>query len=200
MFEYRRLGELLLAENMITREQLVEALQAQIMTGQRLGEILVFMGALDEDAMAKVLATQYGLDQVDVRKLTPQPEALALVEAWFAVTHLLLPVELTEDALKCVIADPLDILSTDAISQRTGKSLRLALATPTALHHAIVKAYGLQSKELPDATGAMKRLVAVSGSRKPRLQKDRETLLEALSLIEGGLAEPNTSKRSRKAA
>ena len=56
-----RLGELLIKENLITAEQLQEALAAQKGKGGRLGYNLTQMGFLSEDDLTKFLSKQYGV-------------------------------------------------------------------------------------------------------------------------------------------
>ncbi|MCI0672827.1 MAG: general secretion pathway protein GspE, partial [Myxococcaceae bacterium] len=50
-----RLGDRLLAEKLITQEQLQEALAAQVVHGGRLGTNLVELGRLKEEDLARVL-------------------------------------------------------------------------------------------------------------------------------------------------
>src|SRR4051794_26558745 len=63
-----RLGDLLVSQNLIDLEQLAAALERQgVDRNQRLGEILLEIGALDEPALARVLGDQHGLEVVDLR-------------------------------------------------------------------------------------------------------------------------------------
>jgi hypothetical protein len=55
------LGGLLLAQGLITAEELAEALAAQQKSGKRLGEILVESGLVSKLALARALALQYGV-------------------------------------------------------------------------------------------------------------------------------------------
>jgi type IV pilus assembly protein PilB len=58
----KRLGSLLVEEQMITEDQLQEALQSQKKTGDQLGEALVKLGYISEEALYRFLAVQNGLD------------------------------------------------------------------------------------------------------------------------------------------
>lgn len=53
-----RIGEMLLAENVITRDQLDEALKVQERDGGRLGVILVKLGFVESKVLADYLARQ----------------------------------------------------------------------------------------------------------------------------------------------
>ena len=59
----RRLGELLLKDNIITREQLTTALRRQKRSGESLGEILVAEGFVEEDFLRRYLEEQRNLEQ-----------------------------------------------------------------------------------------------------------------------------------------
>jgi general secretion pathway protein E len=56
-----RLGELLIARNLISEQDLNRALDFQQRFGGKLGAVLIRMGALSEDALLEVLAAQLGM-------------------------------------------------------------------------------------------------------------------------------------------
>ena len=59
----KKLGEILIAQGLITNEQLVEALQVHKRTGVSLVTVLVKLGYITEDDLTSVLGTQIQLDQ-----------------------------------------------------------------------------------------------------------------------------------------
>jgi type IV pilus assembly protein PilB len=54
-----RLGELLVREKLVSREQLDKALQEQKQSGTRIGYNLVKLGFIQETELTKILARQY---------------------------------------------------------------------------------------------------------------------------------------------
>src|SRR5678810_272038 len=58
----KRLGSLLVEEQLITEEQLQEALVAQKSTGDPVGEALVKLGHITEESLYRFLAIQHGLE------------------------------------------------------------------------------------------------------------------------------------------
>ena len=86
---WRQLGEILVSRGFVTREQLVQALERQSLTGERLGEALVGQGAISKFELAGSLAEQAslvespgeeeGATSADVVELVPRLEA-ALAE------------------------------------------------------------------------------------------------------------------------
>jgi hypothetical protein len=79
-----RLGEQLVAEGLITPEQLADALTRQGSSGQRIGTTLVDLGALNANALVDALARRmnvkgcvlrHGLIDPQVAKCIPKEEA-----------------------------------------------------------------------------------------------------------------------------
>ena len=63
-----RLGDLLVREGLITREQLEKALQEQRQNGTRVGYNLVKLGFIQETELTKMLARQYKMPAVDLSR------------------------------------------------------------------------------------------------------------------------------------
>jgi hypothetical protein len=87
---WRQLGEILVSRGFVTREQLVQALERQRLTGERLGEALVGQGVISKFELAGSLAEQASLAEAPVQPegepapvvhLTPRIEAPAEPEA-----------------------------------------------------------------------------------------------------------------------
>ena len=70
-----RLGDLLVAEMIITDDQLQLALQQQRQTGRKLGTTLVDLGFIGEEQLLKFLAQQLNIPFFDLSKLTIQTQA-----------------------------------------------------------------------------------------------------------------------------
>jgi type IV pilus assembly protein PilB len=104
--ERERLGELLVREGLVTREQLTRALEEQRTTGMRLGYCLVKQGAIAETALTKTLARQFRMPAVDLSKFEVDPRIIKLVPNEVATKHLVLPLKRDGRTLTVAIADP----------------------------------------------------------------------------------------------
>jgi type IV pilus assembly protein PilB len=104
--ERERLGELLVREGLVTREQLMRALEEQRATGMRLGYCLVKQGAIQETALTKTLARQFRMPAVDLSKFEVDARILKLVPADVATKHLVLPLKREGRTLTVAVADP----------------------------------------------------------------------------------------------
>jgi type IV pilus assembly protein PilB len=137
----QRLGELLLQTNLLGYEQLIEALQLlQVEGGQPLGRILVERGNLDERDLARTLAMQQSLDYVDLRQVTPDPEATALLDEETARALVAVPISLDLDRVVVAIADVGDDVL-DKLAAAIHRPVTLAVAAPSDIMRAIGNSY-----------------------------------------------------------
>ena len=75
----RWLGDTLLNAGLVTRQQLDEALAVQNSTGQKLGQALVSLGYLSDNALLQTLCADAGIPYLNEAELQPQPDAVALI-------------------------------------------------------------------------------------------------------------------------
>jgi len=104
-----RLGDVVLAEGLITREQLQRALDEQRQNGTRVGYNLVKLGFLQELDLVRCLARQYKLPAVDLTKVEVDPKVAKLIPSDIAMKHLVLAVKREGRTLTVAMADPTDL-------------------------------------------------------------------------------------------
>src|SRR2546427_728824 len=139
------LGQILLDEKMVSREQLDRAIQMQHRSGGHLGRILVEQGALSEQQLAKVLSIQWGMPYVELASLEIDPDVVKVVPQHLAHRHKVLAIEKTRKKLKLAISDPLNVVAFDDVRLVTGLEIEPVVAAeqdvmtpPKALQAAIV--------------------------------------------------------------
>jgi type IV pilus assembly protein PilB len=139
--EARRLGEVLVQKELLTHAQLSETLLQQSASGKRIGTLLVELGLVDERELVHALAEQLGLETVDLGKLVPQPEALALVPESVARSLMAIPVRLHAGRLDVAVADPVDHTVQERLRATARHQVRLLIAPPTEIRRAIDSSY-----------------------------------------------------------
>jgi general secretion pathway protein E/type IV pilus assembly protein PilB len=151
-----RIGDRLVASGLISADQLNVALQEKKVTGRMLGEVLVELGFLKEDALTEFLAESSGFDLFDPKHTILDGEALALIEKAVAVKHQVLPVSIVDDTAVIAMADPYDILAMDTLRRLLPKNMNIKplVTTHKVLSEAIDAAYGYASS----ITGILKEL------------------------------------------
>jgi type IV pilus assembly protein PilB len=101
-----RIGDLLVREGLITKEQLDKALQEQKQNGTRVGYNLVKLGFIPETELTKMLARQYKMPAVDLSKFTVDPKIAKLIPGEMALKNLVLPLKRDGRTLTVAMADP----------------------------------------------------------------------------------------------
>ncbi len=178
--DYQRLGEILVSKGLLNEDRLSQALASQRTSGSRLGEVLSAMGWLSEENLAKALAQQFDYGYMEVEDLEADAEALRLVSGRWSLAKLILPIKLLEGTLEVVIADPIDVESTDELRIRTGMPLLINVAKASTLRNAIIRSYTLELESKPKRT--------INKRVKVDHQVDKDALLNALDRMMRGAA------------
>jgi general secretion pathway protein E len=112
----RPLGEILLAHGVISADKLSEALAAQAERGGRLGEVLVSMKACSEEQVLKALAAQLELPyQMRLATDEVSPELVKQVPINFAKQARVMPLRMEDGSVVLAMADPLDTGAVDSV-------------------------------------------------------------------------------------
>jgi type IV pilus assembly protein PilB len=156
----RRLGEVLVAGQVLTEAQLDEALRVQREDKgrrRRLGEVITALGLADEVQIARALSDQLGLPFLDLGSMPIPDETLAVLPRNVALRHGAVPVTLAHDVLTVALADPTNVLALDDIRLATKlASVRTAVATASDVQEAVNRYYGgTSSSGVGDTFGAL---------------------------------------------
>ncbi len=136
-----RLGELLIRDGLLTRDQLNKALHEQTINGQRLGLTLVKMGLVPETSVVKILARQHRMPAVDLARFDVDPKLLKLIPADLASKHTVLPLKRDGRQLTVAIADPTNLGVVDDLKFITRYDILPVLAGEYSMRAAIEKHY-----------------------------------------------------------
>jgi type II secretory ATPase GspE/PulE/Tfp pilus assembly ATPase PilB-like protein len=135
------LGQTLLADGVITPAQLDQALAQQRSSGALLGEILLTLNYITEEALARALSREAGVPYQSVDGIMPDPNAVALVPEMFARQHMLAPVALSNGALKILQSNPFDVLALDELQRIVNRPLSVLCGTSQHVLNLIERCY-----------------------------------------------------------
>src|SRR5581483_55129 len=141
----RRLGDLLVAEGLLTGEQLARALTEQKNTSEKLGSILVRLNLVNEEQLIGFLSRQYGIPSITLSQLDIDPEVLQLVPAAIAKKYEILPVKRAGNSLTLAMADPTNVFALDDIAFMTNLQVMPVVASQAAIRKAIDRNYDSQA-------------------------------------------------------
>ena len=128
-----RLGELLLENQLITSEQLTNALAEQKRSGRKLGRVLTDLGLVKEEKLHEVLAQHLQIPFVDVRQLTLDRNAVRLLPEALARRFRALVLQSDARGLLIGMADPTDLFGYDELAAKLKQPLRVALVKESDL-------------------------------------------------------------------
>jgi type IV pilus assembly protein PilB len=125
----KSLGEILVGWGVLTPAQLEQATQVAKGSGKRLSDALVELGFAKEDAVAKGLATQFGMEFVDLTGSGIAKQInLKLIPDDLIKKHLILPIDKTSGRLKLIIHDPMDLELLDMLRFRLNTEIEPRVA------------------------------------------------------------------------
>lgn len=138
------LGALLLKRNLITEQQLKEALSIQKEQGhrQRLGEILVQNKIITEAQLLEALARQLRLAFVrSVNDREIPEDLLKKIPTRFAKKYLILPIRYIGEEVEIVTSEPLNTSVLDDVRILLERPIRVAVSTSSVITEAINRSY-----------------------------------------------------------
>lgn len=144
------LGETLIETGQINAEQLEEALELQRKQNRKqyrkLGEILVDEGIVAPEEIAAALSLQLNMPIIDLKLHVVQPYALRLVSEKLARKHTLVPLDVIDDSLVVVMADPGDIRAIEDVAAQAKMRVQPTVGIPAQIQEAIDLNYKAQAE------------------------------------------------------
>src|SRR5438552_1589577 len=137
----RLLGDLLVAEGLITEAQLRQALAEQKGKTEKLGSILARLGFITEEQLIGFLSRQYGIPSITLTNIDVDTETLRLVPAPIARKYEILPVKRIGGTLTLAMADPTNVFALDDIAFMTSLQILPVVAPQATIRKAIEKHY-----------------------------------------------------------
>lgn len=136
-----RIGEQLIHEGLVTREQLSKALDDARSNGTRVGYSLVKLGFLGEQDLVRALARQHRIPAVDLERVKLDPKILKLVPTDIAIKHQVLPLRRVGRTLTVAMANPTDLGVLDDLKFVTRLDIEPVIAGDFSLRKIIEKEY-----------------------------------------------------------
>jgi len=144
----RRLGEILIDEGVITKDQLNIALTEQKKVHEPIGKILVSLGFATEAIMRSALGEALEQDSVDLSRVVPDPDAIKMINSETARKHKVIPLNFdpVRSTLTIAMSDTFNLFSLDRIRIQIGQHIELipVLAGEVEISNAVDQFYGYE--------------------------------------------------------
>jgi type IV pilus assembly protein PilB len=136
-----RIGDQLVQESLITRDQLTKALDDARNGGTRVGYSLVKLGFLNEQDLVRALARQHRIPAVDLERVKLDPKVLKLVPTDIAVKHQVLPLRRVGRTLTVAMSNPTDLGVIDDLKFITRLDIEPVIAGDFTLKKVVEREY-----------------------------------------------------------
>lgn len=135
------LGQLLINEGLVTQEQVKLARETQV--GLRIDQALVKLGVVTEDAVLKAVASELGMEYIDLKDIQVDTDLLAKFPTSSIYRHSLLPLYRQNGHIVVATGDPLNLEGLDELSTMTGLRLEPVLTRSGELNNRINELLGV---------------------------------------------------------
>lgn len=162
-----KLGEALVKDSLITREQLKLALERQVIFGGRIGTNIVELGILTEKDLSAFLSRYFKIPAVDPAMISSvDPEIIACISRELAEKYRIVPFKKDRNRLHVAMLEPRSMKNVDEIRFITGYDIIPYAITELRMLYALEKYYGME-RDL--------RYISVFGKEEEREATKEET-------------------------
>jgi len=138
-----KLGKALVEKGLLSKEDLKEVSAAARQTYRPLAFVLVDRNLVSETEVLTVLASQHGLEFVDLKDTQIDEAAVKSISAKVASHYRIMPVKLESDVLTVAVSNPLDMSSIEDIETNMGCRVERVLACRGDIIEALQRWYGV---------------------------------------------------------
>lgn len=148
LYNYLKIGEILVKQKNITPSDLNNALKMQEKTcGKKLGAILIESNHITENILLKALSDQLNIQAVDLDNYYFDPDAARLLSEATVRKTCCMPLRIRDDRILVAMDDPLNIFHVEDVEAETGKKAEIVLACKSQIMNSIEKHMGRRSAE-----------------------------------------------------
>lgn len=140
---WKRLGDLLIDEGLITHDQLKAALDEQKKDGGRLGGVLVQLRFVTDQQISEALGRQYNVGVFNLDTAEIDANTLRVISPQIAQKFQVIPVRREGKNLFLAMANPVDVYTLEDIKFATGYNVVPLVASENLMAQAIEKFYGV---------------------------------------------------------
>ncbi|MCC5947375.1 MAG: Flp pilus assembly complex ATPase component TadA [Nitriliruptoraceae bacterium] len=135
----RNLGQILVDRGLISDQQLRDAEDQQRATNRSLGRVLVDSSMVTEKDLVAALATQIGLEFVDLDSAEVDARAATMLSDTIMRRHGVLPIAFEDGKLVVAMSDPSNVVAIDDVRTITKMEVKAVVATKDDVTSAIAK-------------------------------------------------------------
>jgi type IV pilus assembly protein PilB len=171
-----KLGEILIRQNLLTPDQLKEAVENQRRNNLGLSASLVGLGLVSEQQITSALSKQYGVPAIDFTTVEIDENVTRLVPREVAQKYCVVPVARRGATLTLAMADPANVYAMDDIKFVTGFTIEPVVASELSVRQAIERGYGgVRALDLHTGKEVLSPLAEAALNRPLQKKKEKPT-------------------------
>ncbi|NLM16339.1 MAG: Flp pilus assembly complex ATPase component TadA [Candidatus Riflebacteria bacterium] len=179
--EKKRLGDILTDCNLITAEQVAEALKYQKANDIRLGEALIELGFVTEDDIIWALGNQLNLSCIHLNMDIIDPEVVPMISPEFALQYRIIPLYRAGNQLNVCMTDPLDSRPIEYLEKKYSVNVSVSIAKAKDFEAVYPLLYGQSASANGDMPPQIEALG--EGDMHAESEKDLQTPDKVLNYI-----------------
>lgn len=176
------IGQILLQEQLITQDQLEQALVIQKEKGARLGDVLIDEGFVSEIEFTKALAKRLKITYVNLDDTVIKEKAARLITRGIAEKYNAIPVDIQGNHLIVAMSDPMNFFAAEDIKLLTGMEVEQVIASKGQIEDAIENIYAKQFA-YEAAEDVSKEFEIVTQSDIQSIENDMESRVDSAPVV-----------------
>ncbi len=141
-----RIGDILVAQQIITQDQLMEALAEQKNTGFKLGRQLIALGLVDENTLLNILSEQLNYPFIELKHYRYNRDLVQTLPETVARRYRVIVLKDEPDGILLGMSDPTDIFGLDEIQNLMNRPIKPAVVREDELLDILDVAYSRASE------------------------------------------------------
>ena len=181
------IGQLLVENGQISEEELAEVLkQAEDIT-EPVGTVLLRLGLINEENLKTVLELHFGVNYLDLKKVSPDSDLIPLLPSKFVLQHDIVPVQQSGNRLTLAMVTPTDSLGLKKAKEYVkDKQINIVVCSDDGFQDFVNRAYPQKQSKQTESQSEFSKFARTRGSGKEILAESFEGAIDdnrALALL-----------------
>ncbi len=146
----KQVADLFVEQHVLQPSQAEDVLNEAYLNGKTIAQAMVDGGFVDENGFYRTIAEALGAEYIDLTDTEILPAILKLIPSGLARLHRALPVGLSRNTLRIVLADPLDPHAAEDLRFALGKDIDVVVAPTEQIEERIKEHYGADTASMEE--------------------------------------------------
>jgi type IV pilus assembly protein PilB len=146
----KQVAEFFVEQHVLQPSQVEDVLSEAELNGKSIEQAMVDGGFVDEVGFYQTIANGLGLDFIDLTMREIAPEILRFIPSGLARLHGALPIEMTGNALRVALVNPLDHHAAEDLRFALDKDIQVVVSPPDQIEDLIKQHYGTDTTSMED--------------------------------------------------